>query len=113
MSLQLGVGGLKRRTLDAIKKCAQPPTTDSADKNNYGCIRPPLLNVQVDHIVADELHLLLRISDRLIDNLVVRAAELDLKCRDHGTGEANNLSNLQQAVSDCGVCFKVKHLHTS
>ena len=74
-------------------------------------IHLPLLNVQPDCIVVDELHLLLRISDRLIDNLVVRAAELDLKCRDHGTGEPNNLSRLQQAISGCGVYFKVNQSH--
>ena len=106
MSLQLGVGGLKR-TLDTIKDRAQPSATDE-DQNNYGCLHLPLLNVQPDCIVVDELHLLLRISDRLIDNLVVRAAELDIKCQDHGTGEANNISRLQQAISGCGVYFKVK-----
>ena len=107
MSLQLGAAGLQRRTLDSIKDRAQPAASDK-DKNPYGCIHPPLLNVQPDCIVVDELHLLLRISDRLIDNLVARAAELDLKCRDHGIGEPNNLSRLQQAISGCGVYFKVK-----
>ena len=38
-------------------------------------------------LFVDELHLLLRISDLLINNLVFCAAQLDLKCRDHGAGE--------------------------
>lgn len=35
-----------------------------------GCRDSPLLNIPVDHIVIDELHLLLRITDRLLEGLV-------------------------------------------
>ena len=104
-SLQLGAGGLKERTLESMKTCALLPPAKS--KEQLGCLNLPLLNVQLDHIVVDELHLLLRVSDRLIDNLVVRAAELDIKCRQHCTGVPNNISRLQQAITSCGVYFKV------
>ena len=34
-------------------------------KSNFGCINPPLINICLDHVVADELHLLLRVTDQL------------------------------------------------
>ena len=45
-----------RRTQDKIKKQCH------CKSSNYGCINPPLINIDIDHIVADELHLLLRIT---------------------------------------------------
>ncbi|CAB4040848.1 unnamed protein product [Paramuricea clavata] len=44
----------RKRTLDkVIKQC-------KCKSSNFGCIHPPLINIEFDHIVADELHLLLR-----------------------------------------------------
>ena len=34
-------------------------------KDNYGCISPPLLNVKLENIRLDELHLLLRITGNI------------------------------------------------
>ena len=35
-----------------------------------GYVRQKLINIDPDHIIPDELHLLLRITDRLIENLI-------------------------------------------
>ena len=39
--------------------------------NKMGTIQPPLLIMNLNCIIPDELHLLLRITDRLIRNLIV------------------------------------------
>ena len=48
-----------------MKKCLGKPQS-----GNKGCIAPPLLDIEVSQIVIDELHLMLRISDILIRNMV-------------------------------------------
>lgn len=98
--------GIHLRTLADLKECALLPSSAKPSKR-LGCINSPLLDIELDHIVVDELHLLLRISDRLIDNLVVRAAELDHLNQTHCTGEPQHIAKLQQAVCSCGVHFKV------
>ena len=40
---------------------------------HLGCIRRPLFDIQLENIVLDELHLLLRIGDVLIRNLILHA----------------------------------------
>jgi len=42
----------------------------STSKDNYRCDKQPLLNILLDHIVVDELHLMLRVTDILIENFV-------------------------------------------
>lgn len=50
-----------------------------ATTNEFCCVEPPLLNVPLDHIVLDELHLLLRFTDVLLSNLLEDAMEWDDK----------------------------------
>ena len=58
--------GPLRRTMKEIKEMA------SKSKNNYCCVRQPLVEIDLDHIVLDELHLMLRVVDVLMDNLIAR-----------------------------------------
>ncbi len=60
----------RARTLEGIKK-AQLPSSRPA-KERCGVIRSPLLNIKLHHVVVDELHLLLRVSDVLIRNLILQ-----------------------------------------
>ena len=46
-------------------------------ENKYCCDHEPLLHIELDHVVLDELHLLLRILDVLIENLVTDALDWD------------------------------------
>ena len=39
--------------------------------------RKPLLSIKLHHVIADELHLLLHITDVLLDNLVTEVIDLD------------------------------------
>ena len=66
------------RSLSAIKTYAK-------NKPPKEYTQQPLLKIKLDHVVADELHLLLRITDRLIDALVHQMAQLDYTCRVQNT----------------------------
>lgn len=46
-----------------------------ATSSEFSCINQPLLNIPIHHIVLDELHLLLRITDVLVGNLIEDAME--------------------------------------
>lgn len=59
-------------TLADVKKYA-------SDKNQFCCKDMPLLDVPLSNIVLDELHLLLRVTDILLSNLIEDAMELDDK----------------------------------
>ena len=41
--------------------------------NNFCCVNASLINIDLDNVILDELHLLLRIMDVLIQNLVTEA----------------------------------------
>ena len=43
-----------KRTLEDIRQCCL--------KQEFSCQRPPLLDIPVDNIVLDELHLMLRVT---------------------------------------------------
>ena len=45
--------------------------------DNLGRIKPPLLLINLNYVIPDELHLLLRITDRLIRNLILAAVAAD------------------------------------
>lgn len=62
--------GPLRRTLQKKKEFAS-----KSKGENYCCVHDLLLNIPLDHIILDELHLLFRISDILIDNIVQDAMQ--------------------------------------
>ena len=47
--------------------------------NNFGCIHPPLVDIDIEHVVVDELHLLMRILDVLLRDLIEDSVRLDQK----------------------------------
>ena len=57
------------RTLQEVKEMSKK------SKDNYGCYKEPLLNIELDHIIVDELHLLLRITNVLTANIKHRHAK--------------------------------------
>ncbi|CAB4016317.1 Hypothetical predicted protein [Paramuricea clavata] len=63
--------GPLKRTLENIKKQCQ------CKSSNYGCINPALINIDLDHVLADELHLLLRVTDRMLQKVVDEILEKD------------------------------------
>ena len=92
-----------RRTLEEIK-------TLCSSKDNFGCIHEPLLNIPLTHVIPDELHLLLRITDKLLQNIIDEVLERDAvedfyKPRGHPKGIY--LTRLMKAINDLGISFSV------
>ena len=75
---------------------------DNTDK--MGTIQPPLLIMDLNCIIPDELHLLLRITDRLIRNLIIAAVVADHPAKPL-TGPM--VKSLITEVQSCGVHFEV------
>ena len=79
-------------------------------KDNYCCVRQPLVEIDLDHVIVDELHLMLRVVDVLIDNLVEDVLEWDnnediRKKRKEERGK--HLNNLVTTIRSCGVSFNI------
>lgn len=65
-----------------LKRTLQEVITLGRKKGNtekYSCEHEPLLKVDLDNVILDELHLLLHIMDVLINNLVRETVEWDKK----------------------------------
>ena len=67
------LGSMKDLTSHGYSTCAK----------HLGCVRLPLISVSLDQIVLDELHLLLRVMDVLIRNLILKMDSRDHKNRAH------------------------------
>ena len=79
-------------------------------KKEYGCVCEPLLNIPIDHVIPDELHLLLRITDVLLTNLLDDAMERDEKednVKTRGMEKGLHLKAIVQLINDCGVTFTI------
>lgn len=82
-------------------------------KNCAVSINQPLLNVLLHHIVLDELHLLLRITDVLMNNLIEDTMERDDKesllmtHRSKKLERGKHLRKLAEIINGCGVTFNV------
>lgn len=64
-----------KRTMDEINAMANK----AGNKEIYSCEHTPLINIDLEHVILDELHLLLRIMDVLIGNLVKEVIQWDTK----------------------------------
>ena len=79
----------------------------SSCARHLGCVLPPLINIPLDCVVLNELHLLLRIMDVLIRNLVLYADSEDHRQKAHHGVESLHLKKLEQTIRSCGVCFQI------
>lgn len=79
-------------------------------KREYCCVNQPLFNIQLDHVVLDELHLLLCITDVLLSNLLDDAMERDEKedtLKARGAEKGVHLKSIIASINGCGVTFRV------
>ena len=78
------------------------------NKRKFNCQRVPLFGfIEMDHVIIDTLHLLLRISDVLIANLI-----RDLKIEDAvekrtGSKQCHNTEKFIQHVNSLGIPFEL------
>ena len=99
------------RTLKDIISCSKLPKS-SPTSLKLGVKHEPLLQIETEKIIPDELHLLLRVTDILLRNIIFHAVELDNATRVHmhkhkKKESATFLSKLELCVNDCGIKFKV------
>ena len=98
------------RTQATLKKCSKLSSSRSA-KERLGSQEAPLIAIDPDHIVLDELHLLLRILDILICNLIFAMVRLDIHDSQQGSRSSSaSTTHLQQLVStirECSISFNV------
>ena len=73
-------------------------------QTRQGSINLPLLKIPVDHFVIDELHVLLRLFDVMIDNVIALAVLMDKQARD---GSQLYINGLIVAIRECGVTFHI------
>ena len=86
-----------RRTSEKLQANASTKTLGSKNK--------PLIDIEPCKIVPDELHLLLRISDILLQNFIDDSKQLDaqLEVLQEPSGRLNSLVS---KINDCGVKFQ-------
>lgn len=95
-----------KRTLQDLRESG----AKKKSKQNYCCVNPPMLNIELDHVIPDELHLLLRIMDVLIENLVREALAWDLSDNwNKKKSEQTNthLTELKETIRSCGISFDI------
>ena len=75
-----------------------------------GRLNDPLLHINLDNWIPDELHLMLRITDVLTRNLITAAA-----CDDHKHGRCSQdilsgpmVKKLLDEINSCGVSFSIQ-----
>ena len=75
-------------------------------KNDFGVRAQPLVSIEPEHIIIDELHLLLRICDKLLKNLILDTKTLDDKNAVHSE-KSDFLGQLTEKIRGCGVSFYI------
>ena len=92
-----------RHTLEEIKRLC-------GSKDNVGCIHDPLLNIPITHVIPDELHLLLRITDKLLQNVIDEALERDageVFEKPRGQPKGIFLNRLVKTINGLGISFSI------
>ena len=97
---------------DMSKSHAQRSHANLTGDGKLGSINIPLLDLELDHVIPDELHLMLRVMDVLIQGLIDTAVAYDshqhrLSCSRHSYKvlEGPILKNLMTAIRRSGVYF--------
>lgn len=90
------------RSLESLKFCSS-----KTKKENLGVLHEPLFNIELSHVIIDELHLFLKVLDILIRNIIWAAVAIDHQIKVHHQEETNQLSQIVEAIQSCGISFKV------
>ena len=81
----------------------------SQPKKHLGSKNLPILKMEPTSIILDELHLLLRIGDVLLRNVILQADSLDHRVyMAEGRQTNNHLKTLETLVRRCGVSFVIR-----
>ena len=92
----------KRGPLEEIKNLYQKKC------DNFGCIHFPLINIDLDNVVPDEFYLFLRITDRLLGDIIDEFLERDSLTdfnKPKGSPKGVLLQQSVKDVNDLGITF--------
>ena len=95
------------RKLSVMKEQAALKATKRNVDRKKGCINMPLVDIEPCDCVIDELHLFLRITDKLFDSFFAKMVALDHAYKVHKTGVDGNVSNAVAHIRALGVSFSV------
>ena len=97
-----------------IRAHKQRTRADLTADGKLGSINIPLLDLELDHVIPDELHLMLRVMDVLIQGLIDTVLAYDRhqhrlsgSRRCYKALDGPMLNNLMMAIKSCGVYFYV------
>lgn len=79
-------------------------------KFKCSCENKPLFTIDLDHVILDELHLMLRVTDRLTGNLIKEVMERDSNediYKKKKEDKGKYLGNLIKLINNTGVTFNV------
>ena len=96
--------GTQQRNLADLKKLCQ------TKGEKFGCIYPPLIDIELDHVVPDELHLFLRVTDRLLENVIdeiIEQASIADFNKPNTQPKGQLLKNFVENINELGVPFSV------
>ena len=81
---------------------------EDSEQDRNGCKNHPLIDIEPENIIPDELHLLLRITDVMTENLII-AARLHDKRQQRGCKllDGRMIKHLLESIKSCGVSFKI------
>ena len=96
----------KARSLSDMKSLAAKGYCTYA--KHLGCVREPLFEIPLDRVVLNELHLLLRVGDVLLRNLILQVDSMGHRRKEHEGVETNEIKELEEAVRACGVSFQIR-----
>lgn len=82
----------------------------SKPEKHLGSKHPPLLHLEPSQYVLDELHLLLRVSDVLVRNIIHLADHLDQESGLRRGRRGTHIPDLQNLIQSCGVPFKISQV---
>ena len=100
----------EKRTIEGLNETDKELLKMNKCKNiRMGRVNDPLITIDLDYWIPDELHLLLRVTDVLTRNLITAAASDDYK---HGRRDKDILhgpmvKKLVGAIKSCGVSFSI------
>ena len=95
----------RARTLNEMQELASK--CYSSCSKHLGCIKVPLISIPLNRILLDELHLLLRIGDVLLRNLILYFDSVDHRNMAHRGERTYSLQKLEDAIRSCGVSFHI------
>ena len=98
----------KARTLESL----QTNCRHSRPALHLGSKYSPLLPLEPSQYVLDELHLLLRVADVLVRNIINLADHMDQTQSLRQGRAGTHIPQLEEMVKSCGVPFKISRVST-